>query len=303
MGLFERKNDDIEAGKNTSQITYVTPEKFMEKSILFKFFEGGYGGPNLYYSIEKEDDSFLFKTYYEYSNLKNNFLEVYEKEEIDYNSFISSIKKFTKDWSLEYYNSDIMDGTQWHISFLTEDKEYSGSNNFPDFYEDVMKLMKEYFPRIPSESDVKLENQVPFGGVASIKNEKKYNRKSENNSLEISFVSIQLKNKSSYYIFSFNKKENQMEFLLLDRKEFNKLEELPSPKRVDKKYYEELLNRYIEITKDWQESYVGNKDIEWKIEEKSDVERYRSGMGEVPSNWSSFIDLLMEYESLYNNIK
>ena len=135
----------------------------MENSIeeVFNAFQGGYCGPSYFYYINKVGDGYKFR--YGYSRdgmfIKNTSDEaklcdeVYSEEY--YHKFINKILELVKDWKEECYNSDILDGTQWHIKFLEYNKKYTGSNNFPANYEDVMSTIRKFFNVKPSVEEIK----------------------------------------------------------------------------------------------------------------------------------------------------
>ncbi len=308
--MFDEKKYNIQEEENVPQIVYGPPIFLEEKSDeVFKAYEGGYGGPNFCYSIELDDNRFLFKTYCEDFISSDPYLEIAEKTEKEYQEFINLVKKEMADWNLEYNNFDVLDGTQWTISFEQEKKEYNGSNAFPKNYIEVKKLFKKYFPSLPEKYEIDFEKENPYADFTISNVEAKYDINPANNipqkvygvpnrpnPIPTDSIMGKFKKGNLYYSFSFCSTENGFEFFLTDK------EEAPY-KRIDLSHYLDLLSNYRDLTSNWQESYTGTKDIMWKIKESFDEEKIREGKGEVPANWNKFINLLMKYEKLYKNEK
>lgn len=58
---------------------------------------------------------------------------------------LESIDVLIKDWKEEYNDPDVMDGTQWSLVIGYADgkeKEYWGSNMFPDNFDDFLKVIE-----------------------------------------------------------------------------------------------------------------------------------------------------------------
>lgn len=56
-------------------------------------------------------------------------------------------KLFIHEWNKEYVNNDILDGTQWSITFKLEDgKEikYHGSNEYPAYWKEFLVFINKY---------------------------------------------------------------------------------------------------------------------------------------------------------------
>ncbi len=60
--------------------------------------------------------------------------------------FLSSFRDLhTETWKSQYFNNNILDGTQWNLSVEYADgekEEFHGSNEFPGNFESLLKLMK-----------------------------------------------------------------------------------------------------------------------------------------------------------------
>ncbi len=292
--LDERKYNMKESQNNYQDAQASSKE---ELDIYFEAYEGGYGGPNFFYSIERVDDSFQFKTYCEDFTSEDPYFEIVEKTEKEYQDFMNVLKKDIEEWCLEYNNPNILDGTQWTISLIKERKVYNGSNSFPKNYIDVMKLIKKYFPPLPLKYEIDLEKEKPYEDFDDSDldiGEEIYDI--PNN---IVMLAGELKNSKLYYQFSFCLTANHQFELTLAEKENSPI----IRKVADISQYEKLLKDYHSIVSNWKDSYTGNKDISWIIEEYSNSIKVREGKGEVPENWSSFINLLIEYEKLYQSLK
>ena len=118
---------------------------------VFTAFHGGYGGPSYYFYINKMKTGYQFRYGYDKSGRLlfnttdevNLYNSIHSKEY--YDAFINCLQKLTTNWKEKYDNSDILDGTQWHIVFQKINKKYSGSNDFPENYEKVLQIIKEFF--------------------------------------------------------------------------------------------------------------------------------------------------------------
>lgn len=117
------------------------------RKIIFEAFKGGYFGPSTYYEVEKKNDEYLFR-YYHDDYGKRPMMEYIKPVSRDYNyynNFINNMKNITKDWEYKYYNNNIMDGEQWHISYIEDNKEYFGSNEYPSNFKEAFTLLDDTF--------------------------------------------------------------------------------------------------------------------------------------------------------------
>lgn len=135
----------------------------MESSLeeVFNAFMGGYWGPSYYFYINKVKDGYQFKYGYDKDGriIDNtisgiNLYESLHSKEY-YDLFINKLLKLTRKWKKKYYDSPILDGMQWHIRFTQHNKEYAGSNNFPEDYQKVMDFVKEFFNVRPDVEKIK----------------------------------------------------------------------------------------------------------------------------------------------------
>lgn len=120
----------------------------MEEMIKLYAFVGGYGGPS--YEVEISFDTYNVK-YKEYHDQLNTEMEYIVG---DYDSPISTDKwhEFTIQlkemsilkWNNSYTNSDILDGTHWHVKIKTEYQsyEFQGSNAYPKEWDSFCKLIE-----------------------------------------------------------------------------------------------------------------------------------------------------------------
>lgn len=118
--------------------------------MILDIFIGGYGGPSKFYVIVKSDNRYLSK--YSYSPygrlpnpLNNDDFTVNERSKKEIYDFINGLKEQTKFWELSYNNENILDGTQWHINLNEQNTIYSGSNEFPSNWEDVVEYINKFF--------------------------------------------------------------------------------------------------------------------------------------------------------------
>jgi hypothetical protein len=77
----------------------------------------------------------------DYANYYEDFRETLE---INKRNFIRALKEINiASWDKEYIDSEILDGTQWNFEIEYNDgkkKKYSGSNDFPDNFEELCEL-------------------------------------------------------------------------------------------------------------------------------------------------------------------
>lgn len=118
---------------------------------VFMAYQGGYWGPSSYYFVNKKDNSYEFRFGYspDGRRIENDInepnLNTFEKDEEYYQKFINEILVEIKNWNASYSNNNIMDGTQWKIQIKEHNKQCSGSNDFPQNYENVVKILIKYF--------------------------------------------------------------------------------------------------------------------------------------------------------------
>jgi len=119
------------------------------KELVFEAFHGGFFGPSHYYYISKcDNDTYEFK--YAYSDLgriitdDDNTMITLKKEQ-HYKDFIKELSSIISKWKNSYVNYAVLDGIKWEIKSKKNNFEYSGSNKFPDNYEEAIKIINNYF--------------------------------------------------------------------------------------------------------------------------------------------------------------
>lgn len=118
---------------------------------VFMAYQGGYWGPSFYYFVNKKNNSYEFRFGYspDGRRIENNASEInlntFEKDGEYYQKFINEILVEIKNWNESYSDNNIMDGTQWNIQLIEYNKKYSGSNDFPQNYKNVVKILIKYF--------------------------------------------------------------------------------------------------------------------------------------------------------------
>ena len=119
----------------------------------FKFFMGGYFGTSFHIKLKKEEllfyitdlpvpDEILFEKPTHIIPIKDN---------LDWQKLVTFLNSL--EWKHYYNNVEIMDGTQWEISFSSEKSKLksSGSNEYPTEFKKFIRLLntitrKHYFP-------------------------------------------------------------------------------------------------------------------------------------------------------------
>lgn len=185
MGLFNKKDKyEVDAKENVPQFAYGIPDAMRKKweqkakeengKNIFSAFEGGHFGPSYYYFVNKINNNYQFRVGYSNNGrIVNNDINDPNIHSIDqnkyhYDKFIDELLKEVKDWKESYNNNQIMDGTQWNIDFVERNKRYSGSNEFPPNYKEVVKILNVYF-NVKSlikddkiqKYDINPENNIP----------------------------------------------------------------------------------------------------------------------------------------------
>ena len=109
---------------------------------MLELFIGGYGGIN-YKVISDGKIVFFYKA------------KALEWNDRNKRVFLPSTKKWTEfwnfietnviQWSIEYMNSDVCDGTQWEFAINKEKirMKYSGSNAFPENFDEFLKTVSK----------------------------------------------------------------------------------------------------------------------------------------------------------------
>lgn len=107
----------------------------------FKFFIGGYFGGHFEVQL-KEDQLLFFVDNRSFLNMPPNYI-VSTKDNGDWNRLIAFIESL--DWKQKYFNNEILDGTQWELTFKSDKKRLScfGSNEYPDNFDSFINLLKK----------------------------------------------------------------------------------------------------------------------------------------------------------------
>lgn len=352
MGLFDNiKNKyNIKVEENIPQFVYGTPDTMINNfeedniedndSCVFEAFEGGYFGPSSYYYINLIDNnSYEFK--YGYSkngqvifNASNElFITKHNKEFYDY--FIEKLNRMTTNWNNNYVNNQIMDGTQWDLNIKSINKNFSGSNAFPENYDEVIKYLDKTFNvdmyQMSKKYNVKPENNVPYEvyGIPDVDlNLSKYNIDPENNVPQKVYgipkpeVSLNVENTNTSSnnatnneeIVKFSIKTNDKKYILIVKRKdehfgivsYVNTSELNGTLAgtpfitIPISFYKKLIKQLKTITFDWDNKYIGNNCVDWNLSvESADFNKNIIGEGAYPNNWNEFIDLISKYELLY----
>jgi hypothetical protein len=109
----------------------------------FKFSIGGFFGTS--YEIKLKKEALLF--YISDRSFPRDLLNdipthiIPVKENLNWQKLIKFLE--SQDWKPSYFNEDILDGTQWEISFTSENSKLksSGSNEYPTEFKKFMRLL------------------------------------------------------------------------------------------------------------------------------------------------------------------
>ncbi len=109
------------------------------KKELFNAFIGTFHEDRLSYSITKDNDKYVF--YYSKGFINPNKYLEYDEEY--YNKFVNEISEMTKTWKDKYIDIRVLDGTSWNL--YINKKEYHGSNDYPENFDEVFDTIDKYF--------------------------------------------------------------------------------------------------------------------------------------------------------------
>ncbi len=300
---------DVNPEDNVPQRVYgvPNPDLYNKNKKVFEAFVGGYSGPSSFYYIFKDGDSYIAKYGYSQSGMKlfedSPELKSYPKTNNEYQNLLLTIRPMVSQWKDRYDNNDIMDGTQWNIDLIEMNKKFYGSNEYPSNYEEVFKVINEFF-NVKDEStkyDVNPEDNVPqfvYGTPDFMKDQTKP-------SYDNMSIRFRLDNGNKRFVMLFKNDKFGSFIIFANQDKLNETAMADAETIIPKKEYERFCDRLAEIIKDWDNNYEGNKNIHWEIsfsQEKQPID-YMKGKGNVPSNWNELIDLLSEYEILFKKKK
>lgn len=118
---------------------------------VFSAFIGGYFGPSSYYYVNKVGKKYEFG--YGYSEdghrivnkMDNKEIKFEECNELIYNHFVEDLTNAMSNWEKSYNDNNVMDGTQWEFNFKDKGLTYSGSNAYPENFNEVKMSLLKYF--------------------------------------------------------------------------------------------------------------------------------------------------------------
>lgn len=147
MTLFSKKHEIPDSMQKQGD----KEEKIKNEKTIFSAFEGGYFGPSYYYFVNNYKDHYEFRFgYSKDGRIVNNDendpnIHIFEQNGEYYKKFIEELLSEIKYWNETYNNPNAVDGTQWNIKLIEQNREYSGSNAFPQNYNKVVEILKRYF--------------------------------------------------------------------------------------------------------------------------------------------------------------
>ena len=150
---FIEASSEIEDNQNDDELIKRVNEKVRklnenaQKDVIFDYFHGGFGSFSEHFYIIKDGDNYLFKygadKYGRIIKPNDTFIRTITKDSNEYHTFINKLNDLTKDWEEKYSNNDIVDGTQWQLKY--DEKNFYGSNNYPNNYNEVSGYILDYF--------------------------------------------------------------------------------------------------------------------------------------------------------------
>jgi hypothetical protein len=108
----------------------------------FKFYIGGYFGTSFLVKLVKDELHFYISDYpVDFSSEKPRHI-IPTKDNLDWQKLVKFLNLL--DWKRHYKNDDILDGTQWEISFVGEKSKLTsyGSNEYPIEFNKLIRLLR-----------------------------------------------------------------------------------------------------------------------------------------------------------------
>lgn len=331
---------DVEPEENVPQFVYGIPDyfRYQNENNIFEAFEGGYFGPSSHYYIDLIDnDRYEFKYGYSGdgrrilndSNSDELFITKHNKE--FYGNFIQELKNMTVNWKNSYVDENVMDGTQWNLDIKSINKSFSGSNAFPENYNEVKSFLDRMFNvdmyNMQKKYNVEPEDNVPYEvyGIPDA-NLNKYDISPEdnipqriygipnpnisnssnqnNNSIYKESIVFKIKKEDKNYALMINKRnETEASITFCDASKISEMNPSDIGVRLSGSFYNKIRRQMLEIVSNWDNQYIGNKDCEWSLNVTiDDSSECAIGKGEYPENWNEFIELMSKYELLYKKL-
>lgn len=304
MGIFDNllKKEDEEEN--------ILMESKPNENCIFSAYEGGYFGPSYYYYIDYINGHYHFKFGYSESGKmidEKELSTLIEKEEC-YIEFIDKLGDVIKGWKKEYIDNSVLDGVQWNIKDFKNNIYIFGSNEFPEDYNKLCDLLKQYFDvedymkKInkyniePEENVVQFVYGVPDWETIKLNDEiekekDKYNVKPEENipyevygvpdsikkklvnKEKINLIKVNINDKDYNYTITLDKKMNDVTKNYEANISFTNDETEGSSVKIPLNEYDNYIDRLLDIVDNWDDE-TNNKMLErtnFSIEWKLDI--------------------------------
>ena len=88
-----------------------------------------------------------------WNSLTNTNIKSLETKDLDAQVLFNKLEKITENWEKEY-RAEAMKEQKWTLKLIianTSSKEYKGTNKFPENFNEVVELLKEYMEKIRKE--------------------------------------------------------------------------------------------------------------------------------------------------------
>lgn len=243
------------------------------KPRIFEAYYGASFGPKEHYYIELDDDKFILK----YHNPEHSLIKTDDELKVSHTTFeeienfINNLLHMTTSWEYKHFDDNIIDSSDWYILSPEYGFCFSGNDDFPDNFSDVMALLHVFFT----------QNIV----VEETPNVEKKN------------IKITLKNTVNSYAMRLSCYPSLASITFINKNHLSNLSIMDTSCTISIAKYEEFIARLTRLTKNWEHVYNGDSTITWSltINDNDETLEYK-GNGAYPENWNNYIDLLVEYE-------
>ena len=240
--------------------------------------------------IEKENES----SYYYIIKGKDNYIVKYREQKQgeqsddnyelithtisreEYEDFIMLLKFKTNDWAEKYEKITSNPCFNWYINSQEFSKNYEGSNDAPENFDDVASDFNDFF---------------------------KTNYQDTSND-EV-FVTFKISNGNDMYTMMLNCYNKTGCISLLDDSNILLPRVFDKTAIITREEFDELIKELSTIYDSWLPIYKGESNIKWKLDKKvnDEVTDVFNGKGSTPTNWNKLLDFMSKCEMILNRKK
>lgn len=240
--------------------------------------------------IEKEDES----SYYYIIKGKDNYIVKYREQkqgvasednyelithtvsQEEYESFIMSLKFKVSKWNEKYEKITNSPYFNWYLNSQEFPKNYEGSNDAPDNFEEVASELNSFF-------------QTDYQDTSS----------------DEIFVTFKISNGKDMYTMMLNCYNRTGCISLLDDSNILLPRVFDKSSVISREEFDELINELDSISNDWLPIYKGSSNTIWKLDKRvnDEIVDVYNGKGATPDNWDTFLDFMAKCEKILSRKK